>query len=56
MDIARKNRTKSLARELQGTVLEILGTCSSMGCMIEGTSARDISLKIKSGEVAIPAK
>lgn len=56
MDIARKNRTKSLARELKGTVLEILGTCSSMGCMIEGISARDMSRKIKGGEVAVPAK
>lgn len=56
IDIARKNRTKSLARELKGTVLEVLGTCSSMGCNIEGISARDMTVKVKSGEVAIPAK
>lgn len=56
IDIARKNRTKSLARELKGTVLEVLGTCSSMGCNVEGMSARDMTVKVKSGEVAIPAK
>jgi large subunit ribosomal protein L12e len=56
VDIARKNRTKSLARELKGTVLEVLGTCSSMGCMVEGISAREMSNKVKSSEVAIPAK
>jgi large subunit ribosomal protein L12e len=56
VDISRKNRTKSLARELKGTVLEVLGTCSSMGCMVEGISARDMSVKIKNGEVAVPAK
>lgn len=56
IDIARKNRTKSLARELKGTVMEVLGTCSSMGCQVEGISARDMAVKVKSGEVAIPAK
>ncbi|PJF16489.1 Ribosomal protein L12 [Paramicrosporidium saccamoebae] len=56
VDIARKNRTKSLARELKGTVLEILGTCSSMGCMVEGISARGMTTKVKSGEVAIPSQ
>lgn len=56
VEIARKNRSKSLARELRGTVLEVLGTCSSMGCSVEGMSARDMTAKVKSGEVAVPAK
>ena len=56
LDIARKTRVKSLARELKGTVLEVLGTCSSMGCNIEGSSARDMIAKIRSGEVEIPSK
>jgi len=56
LDIARKTRVKSLARELKGTVLEVLGTCSSMGANIEGCSARDMISKIKSGEVEVPAK
>lgn len=56
LDIARKSRAKSLARELKGTVLEVLGTCSSMGAHIEGHSARDMIAKIRSGEVEVPAK
>lgn len=56
LDIARKSRVKSLARELKGTVLEVLGTCSSMGACIEGVSARDMIAKIRSGEVEVPAK
>ncbi len=56
IEIARKNRSKSLARELKGTIYEVLGTCSSMGCSIEGMSSRDITAKIKSGEIAVPAK
>ena len=56
IEIARKQRSKSLARELKGTVLEVLGTCSSMGCNVEGMSARDLTNKVKSGEIAVPAK
>lgn len=56
VEIARKVRVRSLARELKGTVLEVLGTCSSMGCSIEGKAAHDISSEIKSGELKIPAK
>jgi large subunit ribosomal protein L12e len=56
LDVARKTRVKSLARELKGTVLEVLGTCSSMGCNIEGNSARSMIAMIKAGEVEVPAK
>jgi len=56
IDIARKQRTKSLARELKGTVLEVLGTCKSIGCSIDGSSASDMSMKIKASEIAVPAK
>lgn len=56
VEIARKTRVKSLARELKGTVLEVLGTCSSMGCNIEGCSARDMIAKVRAGDVEVPAK
>ncbi len=56
VEIARKQRSKSLAKELSGTVLEILGTCKSMGCTIEGVSAKEMTMKIKGGEVSIPVK
>lgn len=56
VEIARKVKVRSLARELKGTVLEVLGTCSSMGCSIDGKTAHDVSAAVKSGEILIPSK
>jgi large subunit ribosomal protein L12e len=47
--IAKEMRFKSLAKELKGTVLEILGTAFSVGCQVEGQSPKDISDQIKAG-------
>ena len=47
-------RFKSLARELKGTVKEILGTAFSVGCTVDGESPKDISDKIEEGEIEIP--
>ncbi|KAI8801530.1 60S ribosomal protein L12 [Cladochytrium replicatum] len=55
IDIARKMRPKSMAKELSGTVREILGTCFSVGCTVEGQSPQDVSEKVASGEIEIPA-
>eukprot|EP00002_Diphylleia_rotans_P007710 TRINITY_DN17360_c0_g1_i1.p2 TRINITY_DN17360_c0_g1~~TRINITY_DN17360_c0_g1_i1.p2 ORF type:complete len:166 (+),score=43.33 TRINITY_DN17360_c0_g1_i1:170-667(+) len=52
--IARTCRGRSLAKELQGTVLEVLGTCNSVGCKVDGKNPRDLQQQIKSGEVAVP--
>jgi large subunit ribosomal protein L12e len=54
IDIARDMRSRSMARKLKGTVLEILGTALSIGCFIEGQSPREIVAKIRSGEISIP--
>ncbi|KAJ3110053.1 60S ribosomal protein L12 [Phlyctochytrium bullatum] len=54
IDIARKLRAKSMAKELRGTVREILGTCFSVGCTVEGQSPQDVSEKVASGEIEIP--
>ena len=53
IDIARTMRgaNKSLAKELKGTVREILGTCFSVGCQVDGKSPRDISEMVLSGEM-----
>ena len=56
IEIARTMRERSLARELAGTVREILGTCFSIGCTVNGEHPRELSLKIKNGEVPIPAE
>ncbi|KAJ1679270.1 hypothetical protein EV182_002388 [Spiromyces aspiralis] len=46
---------KSFSRELKGTVKEILGTCYSVGCTVEGESPKDIQEKIDDGLIEIPA-
>jgi len=51
IEIARTMRFKSLAKELKGTVLEILGTAFSVGCQVDGRSPKEISDEIKSGEI-----
>ncbi|KAI8871278.1 60S ribosomal protein L12 [Ramicandelaber brevisporus] len=56
IDIAKTMReaNKSYARELEGTVKEILGTAFSVGCTVDGESPKDISDKIAEGEIEIP--
>lgn len=44
-------RFKSMAKELKGTVLEVLGTAFSVGCQVDGRSPKVISDEIKSGEI-----
>lgn len=55
-EIARTMRPRSLAREFSGTVREILGTCRSVGCTIDGKTPGDISDEIASGEIECPSE
>jgi large subunit ribosomal protein L12e len=52
--IARTMRFKSMAKDLKGTVKEILGTAFSTGCQVDGRSPKDVSDDIESGEIEIP--
>lgn len=54
IDIARQMRERSMAKKLSGTVKEILGTCNSVGCSVNGESPRDIQQSINDGEIEIP--
>ena len=54
IDIARQMRNRSMARELSGTVKEILGTAFSVGCTVNGEHPRDITEKINEGDRVIP--
>jgi len=54
IDIAKEMRERSCARKLAGTVKEILGTCNSIGCTVNGESPRDIQQGITDGEIEIP--
>jgi large subunit ribosomal protein L12e len=55
IEIARTMRFKSLARELTGTVKEVLGTCYSVGCTVDGKKPNIIQKMIDDGEVEIPS-
>ncbi|KAJ1513687.1 60S ribosomal protein L12 [Coelomomyces lativittatus] len=53
--VARTMRPSSMAKALEGTVKEILGTALSVGCSVEGQSPRAIQQQIANGEIQIPA-
>lgn len=41
---------KSMAKGLDGTVKEVLGTCISLGCTVEKKSPKDVTAEINKGE------
>ncbi len=41
---------KSLAKELAGTVKEVLGTAQSVGCQVDGKNPKDVAEGVDSGE------
>lgn len=44
-------RFKSMAKDLKGTVKEVLGTAFSTGCQVDGKSPKDVSDAVESGEI-----
>ncbi|XP_036191467.1 60S ribosomal protein L12-like [Myotis myotis] len=55
VSIARQMRHRSLARELSGTIKEILGTAQCVGCNVDSHHPQDIIDDINSGAVECPA-
>jgi len=53
IDIAKKLRPKSMAIEFKGTVKEVLGTCVSLGCTIDGKSPKEVTSLIDAGEIEV---
>lgn len=49
--IARTMRSKSQAHEFAGTVKEVLGTCNSVGCTVDGKSPKQVQELIDSGDI-----
>ncbi|CAN1142958.1 60S ribosomal protein L12-3 [Linum perenne] len=45
-----------IAKELSGTVKEILGTCVSVGCTVDGKDPKDLQEEINDGDVEIPSE
>ena len=54
VEIARTMRFKSLAKDLKGTVKEILGTAQSVGCTINGQPPHDVIDQIDNEEIEVP--
>jgi len=54
IDIARQMHERSMSKKLAGTVKQILATCNSIGCTVNGESPRDIQSGIDDGEIEIP--
>eukprot|EP01119_Soliformovum_irregulare_P016710 TRINITY_DN487_c0_g1_i1.p2 TRINITY_DN487_c0_g1~~TRINITY_DN487_c0_g1_i1.p2 ORF type:complete len:166 (-),score=64.01 TRINITY_DN487_c0_g1_i1:45-542(-) len=54
--VARVVRDRSMAKTFQGTVCEVLGTCVSVGCSVDGQGPRDLIKSIQSGDTQIPEK
>uniref|UniRef100_A0AAY4EII5 Large ribosomal subunit protein uL11 n=1 Tax=Denticeps clupeoides TaxID=299321 RepID=A0AAY4EII5_9TELE len=55
VSIARVMRPRSIARELSGTIKEILGTAQSVGCTIDGRPPHDVIDDINSGKQECPS-
>lgn len=53
IDIAKKLRPKSMAVEFSGTVKEVLGTCVSLGCTVDGKSPKEVQSLIDAGEIEV---
>ena len=47
--IAENMRPKSLAREMKGTVKEVLGSCVAVGITVDGKSPKDVQKEIDEG-------
>uniref|UniRef100_A0AC34R4U6 Large ribosomal subunit protein uL11 n=1 Tax=Panagrolaimus sp. JU765 TaxID=591449 RepID=A0AC34R4U6_9BILA len=52
--IARTMRPRSMAKKLEGTVKEVLGTAQSVGCTVDGQHPHDVVDAIRNGELEIP--
>jgi len=56
IDTARIMRPRSMSRYLSGTVKEILGTCQSVGCTVDGAHPHDKIDDINDGSLVIPVR
>ncbi|KAJ7975070.1 60S ribosomal protein L12 [Quillaja saponaria] len=46
IEIAKVMSPRSMAKDLSGTVKEILGACVSVGCTVDGKDPKDLQQKI----------
>jgi len=54
LSIGRVVRGRSMAKALCGTVKEVLGTCQSVGCTVDGKPPHDVIEGVDSGAYHVP--
>ena len=54
IDVAKVMRGRSMGKKMSHTVLEMLGTCVSIGCTVDGEDPKDIQTQIQDGDLEIP--
>lgn len=47
-------RPRSMAKQLAGTVKEILGTAQSVGCTIDGKLPHEVIDEVNDGSIEVP--
>jgi len=53
VNIAKQLRPKSYAEKFVGTVKEVLGTCVSIGCTVDGKTPKEVQSLIDKGEIEV---
>ncbi|KAL9331649.1 hypothetical protein ACSQ67_001259 [Phaseolus vulgaris] len=56
IEIARVMRSHSMAKDLGRSIKEILGTCVSVGCTVNGKDPKDPQQEISDGDIEVPLK
>merc|ERR1740129_1729394 len=54
LSVVRQMRSKSMAKELKGTVKEVLGTCNAVGCTVDGQKPMALQQAIDNDEFELP--
>merc|ERR1712125_283142 len=49
----QEEQKKSNAKDFVGTVTQVLGSCLSLGCTVDGKSAKVVTKMVKSGELKL---
>ncbi|KAF0984299.1 hypothetical protein FDP41_007476 [Naegleria fowleri] len=56
VEIARCMRSRSRAKEFKGCVIEVLGTCVSVGCKVENQDPRHVQQLLLFGFLSVPVE
>eukprot|EP01016_Furgasonia_blochmanni_P036977 TRINITY_DN42_c0_g1_i1.p1 TRINITY_DN42_c0_g1~~TRINITY_DN42_c0_g1_i1.p1 ORF type:complete len:163 (+),score=79.62 TRINITY_DN42_c0_g1_i1:174-662(+) len=51
--VAKIMEERSLSKEFKGTVLQMLGTCVSLGCTVNGEHPKKIIAKVRNGDIDV---